>query len=96
MRFYWATVFGGYAAWLAFWLVMGCFAAWRQGVSSDFFIEASRKQDAIGMQVGTGHSQYFGSWISDALMWGGLWPIPVMTSLVVFGLVFRRLAQMGK
>ena len=96
MRFYWAIVFGGYSAWVSFWLFAGCFSAWRQKVSSDFFIEANRRNDMIGMQVGSEHERYFASWITDALMWGGFYPIPIMIALVVFGLVFRRLARIGK
>jgi hypothetical protein len=93
VRRYWALVAATYVGWCSFWLIVGLFAAWRQSIASEFFLAASRTNDLTGMQIGNDSSHYFATWITRALIYGGLWPLPVLVALIVGGLTYTRVIR---
>ena len=93
MRYYWAALVSAYAAWCAFWLIFGLFCFWRWDVAQDFWMTSNKANDLTGMTVANESSKYFGDWIGQSIIFGGLWPVPVVAAAVVGGFVFKRLAK---
>ena len=85
---FWRTYMSLLAAWSTFWLTVGGFNAYRQGVVSELFIKASRQGDQIGVVAMNDLARMHAELVTTSLMVGFLWAIPGFLALAVGGLVF--------
>ena len=91
MKVFWRFYVSLLVAWCAFWLIVGGFNAYRQGVASELFIKASRQGDQIGIVAMNGLANMHAELVKTALMVGFFWAVPGFLALATGGLVFGLL-----
>jgi hypothetical protein len=95
VSFFWKLYWSSVAAWLAFWLVVGSFNAFRQYQLASSHSVAMRIKpiDIDTMEAINSISRMHAGWIETSLLMAVFWTVPAMAAIAIGRLVYALLSR---